>query len=520
MTEPNSTNPDTTNPDTPNQASDAAARQGQHGLTGSRGLGNSQAPSVARIGSAALGLILLAGSLGAVSQNIPQSVVSALPGPATTLQPIAATAEAPNQQVICPGPFLTFVAQETTPRGFSDPELTRLGSQSTEVTLESEDFLQEFAGTDGDLAPAPVFLEQPAEAGFLGAASSARIDSIFAWGLAAQTCQTPVSEGWLVAGSTSTGRQGVISLSNPGSVPATVDLGVYGQSGPVTAPAGRGILLQPGERRVFSLSGLAPAEESPVISMRSAGTPVSVTLHTALIRGLDPDGADLVGLQGAPSTLRVLPGMWLESENALARVSGQDGYSDIGPVLRLLAPEVDAQAVVRVIRPIAGDVVSEVSLEAGRVFDIALDTLGEGHAAVVIESDQPIVAGVKHSSVGDPRTDLAWLPSAPLINGPGSVVVPGGPDATLHVVNNADQPGTLKFARVSEDGEQVLAAGEIDLPAQGLSVRSLGGGGGAYIFESDVEVAIGVVLREDGELANLVATPPPAASPEILVYAR
>jgi len=480
----------------------------------------SGAPSVARIGSVAAGITLLVASLGVVSQNVPQSVVAGLPSPPAALEPIAARADASNQRVICAGPFLTYVAQETTPRGFSDPELTRLGSAATEVELESEEFLQEFAGVDGGLAPAPVFLEQPAEAGFLGAASSARIDSIFAWGLAAQTCQTPVSEGWLVAGSSSTGRQGVISLSNPGSVSATVDLVVFGESGPISAPAGRGILLQPGERRVLSLSGLAPAEASPVISVRSAGTPVSVTLHTALIRGLDPDGADLIGLQSPPSTLRVLPGVWLETEEALARVSGQDGYSDIGPVLRLLSPEVDTEAVVRVIRPTEGDIVSEVSLEAGRVFDVALDTLGQGHAAVVVESDQPIVAGIRHSSVGDPRTDLAWLPSAPLIDGPGSLVVPEGHDATLHVVNTSDQPGTLKFARVAEDGEQVLSGGDIDVPAQGLSVRSLGAGGGAYIVESDVPVAIGVVLREEGELANLVATPPPAGPPEIFVYAR
>lgn len=478
------------------------------------------APSVARIGSVALGVVLLVASLGVVSQQIPQSFVAGLPSPPAVLEPIAASADAPHQQVICAGPFLTYVAQETTPRGFSDPDLTRLGSTATEVELKSEEFLQEFAGTERNLAPAPVLFEQPAEAGFLGAASAARIDSIFAWGLAAQACQIPVSEGWLVAGSTSTGRQGVISLANPGSVPATVDLSVFGASGPITAPAGRGILLQPGERRVLSLSGLAPAEASPVISVRSAGTPVSLTLHTALIRGLDPDGVDLIGLQSPPSTLRVLPGVWLETEEALARVGGQDGYSDIGPVLRLLSPEVDTEAVVRVIRPSAGDIVSEVSLEAGRVFDVALDTLGQGHAAVVVESEHPIVAGIRHSSVGDPRTDLAWLPSAPLIDGSGSLVVPGGPDATLHVVNTSDQPGTLKFARVAKDGEQVLSGGEIDVPAQGLSLRSLGGGGGAYIVESDVPVAIGVVLREDGELANLVATPPPTIAPEIAVYAR
>ena len=477
-------------------------------------------PTIGRIVGVAAGVGLLAASIGVVSQGVPQSVLAGLPGEPPAIQPVSASATLPDQQVVCPGPFLSFVAQETTPRGFSDPTLTLLGSDITEVSLEQDDVLQEFAGTEGQLAPAPVYLKQSAEAGYLGAASLSRINSIFAWGLAAAQCHAPVSEGWLVAGSTSTGRQGVISLANPGSVPATVDLTVYGQSGLITAPAGKGILLQPGERRLLSLSGLAPGEPSPVIRMQAAGTPVTLTLHAGLTRGLEPDGADLVGIQAAPSTERVLAGLWLESEEARQRVSALDGYDDIGPVLRLLAPDADATVIARVIRPVTGDIVSEVALEAGRVFDVRLEELGQGHAAVVLESDQPVVAGIRHSSIGDPRTDLAWFPSAPVLESLGSVVVPGGVDATLQVVSRADQPGTLRFARVAADGQQVLGSGEITVPAQGLSVRGLGGGGGAYLFETDVPVSIAVVLREEGEIANLVAVPPPGQREPIEVFAR
>jgi hypothetical protein len=265
---------------------------------------------------------------------------------------------------------------------------------------------------------------------------------------------------------------------------------------------------------------LAPAEPSPVIHVQASGTPVSATLHAGLTRGLNPDGADLAGLQGAPSTTRVLPGLWLESGEAVERVSALDGYGDIGPVLRLLAPDADADVVVRVIRPVTGDFVSEVSLKSGRVFDVALDEIGQGHAAVVLESTEPIVAGIRHSSVGDPRTDLAWLPSAPVISGVGSVVTPGGVDATLQVVSTSDSPAEVSFARVATDGETVLAGGQLRVPAQGLTVRGLGSGGGAYLFDTDSPVAIGVVLRGNGQLANLVATPPPAERPDVEVFAR
>ncbi len=477
-------------------------------------------PSLTRVGALVAGVGLLIASLASVSTGFVDTAVSALPVPPASIEPVAAQAPLPNQQVVCPGPLLSYVGQETTPRGFSAPDVSRLGADITEVTLQSEEFLQEFAGTDGQIAQNPVYFEQPAAAGYLGGVSIARISSVFAWGLAAQTCQTPVSEGWLVAGSTITGRQGVVSLANPGSVPATVDLTVYGESGPIVAPAGRGILLQPGERRAIGLSGLVPTEPSPVIRVQASGTPVSVTLHAGLTRGLDPDGADLVGLQAPPSTTRVLPGLWLESEEALARVSALDGYEDIGPVLRLLAPGADSTVVVRVIRPVLGDLVSEVSLEAGRVFDVALNELGQGHAAVVLESDNPIVSGIRHSSVGNPRTDLAWLPSAPVITELGSVVVPGGVDATLHVVSMSDSAATVQFARVAANGEDVLSGGQIDVPGQGLSPRALGSDGGAYLFETDSPVAIAVVLRAAGELANLVVTPPPAERPAVEVFVR
>lgn len=484
------------------------------------GPGASRATTAWRIGASVTAAALIASAVAVVSQGIPQQLVANLPSHPSELSPLSVGAPLPDQRVVCPGPYLSFVAQETTPRGFSDPTLTVLGAEATQQSLTGDDVLQEFAGTEGQLAPAPVYLESPAAAGYLGAASIAQIDSVFAFGLVAASCDPPVSEGWLVAGSTATGRQGVLSLSNPGLVPATVDLTVYGQSGPLSAPAGRGILIQPGERRFFALSGLAPTEPSPVIQMQASGTPVSMVLHAGLTRGLEPDGADWVGLQAPPTTTRVLPGVWLESETALSRVSGIDGYDDIGPTLRLLSPDEDTTVTVRVIRPVAGDVVSEVFVQAGRVFDVALDEIGQGYAGVVLDSGSPIVAGIRHSSVGEARTDVGWLASAQTIDPGGSVVVPGGVEASLAVVSLADQTGTVRFARVAADGQQVLGSGEIRVGANGFVVRGLGSGGGAYLFETDVPVAIGVVLRGEGQLANLVAVSPPADRDNIEVFVR
>ena len=476
--------------------------------------------TLSRIASAAIGVGLLVASVFFVWQGVPQQFAASLPGETPSQTPLTVQAAPPDQKIVCPGPVLTYVAQETTPRGFSEPTPSVLGSSYITTELDSEEFLQEFAGEDAKTAPPPVYLQQSAADGFLNATSVSEVNSVFAWGLSAQSCQAPVSEGWLVGGSTTTGRQGVLSLANPGAVPATVDLELYGESGEISAPGAKGILIQPGERRVFSLAGLAPGEQSPVIRMVSAGTPVTMVLHTSLIRGLDPDGMDLVGVQGVPTTERYLPGLYLESEAALERVSALEGYDDVGPVLRLLAPEEDAEVVVTIVRPGLGDLVNDVSLDAGRVFDVALDELGEGHAGVMIQSSTPVVAGIRHTSIGDPRTDLSWVSSAPTITDVGSLVIPSGVDATLHVLSHSDQTATVRFARVSDDGQDALGSGSLEVDDFGVEVRGLGGGGGNYLFETDQPVSVAVVLREAGQLANLIAVPPPPELPTVEIYAR
>lgn len=476
--------------------------------------------SLARLGAAVVGASLILASGVSAWREVAPLALSTLPAPSGLPEPLVVTPAPPDQTLVCPGPFLTYVAQETTPRGFGTPDLDVLAANASETELVGELVLREFAGEGGETAPQPVSLGQPSAEGFLNASSQVIVESIFAWGLASQGCQQPVSEGWLVGGSATTGRQGVLAIANPGAVDATVTLEFYGVSGPISAPAARGILLEPGERRLLGLAGLAPDEASPVIRLTSQGTPVSMTLHTSLTRGLEPDGADLVGLQAPPSQTRALPGVVFESEEALTSLQGLDGYDDISPVLRLLAPESNARALITVTRPVIGDIVTEVTLEAGRVLDVSLDDLGQGNAAVVIDSDAPIVAGLRQTSIGSPRTDLAWVPSVPIIERVGSVVVPGGVNATLHLLSVSDDPAALTLAQVNADGTQALAASDIPLAPRALGTRSLGDRGGSYIVETDQPVAMAVVLEQPGRMAHISVVAPPADAEAITVYAR
>lgn len=477
-------------------------------------------PSVARLASAVLSLAAIGVSVSLVAQSIPQNAVDSLPAARDPLAAQLVSADAPNNTIVCQGPFLGFVQQETTPRGFGEPALSILGAGAEVSQLASVELLDVFAGTDQRMTGLPQFAVQDANSGFLAGVASTTIDTPFARGYVASSCQQPKSETWIVGGATTTGRQGVLSLANPGSVQTTVDLELFGDSGPISAPSARGILLQPGERRIFTLSGLTPDEASPVIRVLSTGTPVTATLHVSLTRGLQPDGADVVIGQEPATPTRVLPGLWLESEEQLAAISGQEGYDDVFPILRVLSPDADAIVQVTVSRPVTGDITSELRLEAGRVFDVSLDELGQGHASVRVVADHPIVAGIRHSSVSEQKTDIAWLPSAPIIEGLGSVVVPSGQDAVLQVASAGDQPVSLSYVRVAEDGETVLSQGTVSLESGEFTTRDLGSQGGNFLVDADGAVALGVLLRGSGEMANLVVSPPPPLLPEVSVYSR
>jgi len=480
----------------------------------------SEPTSMSRLAASAASFGVVALAVGLVAQGVPQAVVGALPAQPEVMTPSLVSADAPVRQVVCAGPFLGFVQQETTPRGFGEPTLNLLGSAFEEIPLASEELLDVYAGTEGKVAALPIYAEQAAEAGFLAGSSASNIDTPFARGYEASICQTPASESWLVAGSTTTGRNSVVSLANPGSVQAIVDLEIFGTTGLISAPAARGILLQPGERRVFSLSGLAPDESSPVIRIQSSGTPVTASLHVSLTRGLQPDGLDVATTQLPPSTTRIVTGLWLESEEQLGSVLGIEGYADVGPILRLLSPDADTSATISLVRPVSGDVSIGVELQAGRVFDVSLDELGQGWASVRIDADQPIVAGIRHSSVGENKTDLAWVPSAQLIEGLGSVVVPRNVDAVLQMTSASDESSTVTFARVSDDGQSVLGQGSQELGAGQFGTKGLGSQGGNYLFETTGPVALSVALLEAGSIATLPVVAPPANLPEVSVFAR
>jgi hypothetical protein len=456
---------------------------------------------------AVVSTVALAVAVGVSALGLPSGLVGAFQGPiaaVTTLEVVPVDAD---RVLVCMGPAIGFSGQDASAVGYG---------QATDVVAGAGAVTTQIADTDlsdaGSLEGAPVALPptivtQSADAGPLAAASAQQLDNSNIRGLALQECQEPRTETWLVGGDTTTGRQAVLSLSNPGVVAASVNIDIWGQNGPISSALGQGIIVGPGAQRVISLAGLAPAEARPVLRVVSNGTGIVAALHTSITRGLLADGLAIVTGQAPPSELRVMPGLYGPPEEIIGPIRGKEGYADVGGILRVLAPDAPASVSVSVVRPGSGTVTTRLELEAGEVGDLSLGEFGSGDYALVLESSTPIVAAVRTSVGTDERTDTSWTGSSYVLVGETAVAVPGPGETRLNIVN----PGDTEVL-VSVDGRPSAVA-----PG---ALLSLAREGGAYTFSSDGPVYAVVSSRGDTILGHVQVLPAPQAQDPIVMSIR
>jgi hypothetical protein len=457
---------------------------------------------VAVVSTVALALSVTVSALG-----LPPGLVRAFQGPIAPLVTLEVIPSEPDLVVVCMGPAISFSGQDASPVAYGVATDVISGSQVSAEALATTDLQDAFSLEDGLTEAPPTVLRQPSEAGLLAGSSFQQLSNLNTRGLAMQECQEPRSETWLVGGDTTTGRQAVVSLSNPGDVAASVNIDVWGQSGPISSPLGQGILVGPGSQRVVSLAGLAPDEPRPVLRITSSGTAIAAALHTSIVRGLEADGLAVVTGQAAPSEVRVIPGLYGPPEEIIGPIRGKEGYADVGAQLRVLSPEAATSVSVTVVRPALGNITIRLELQAGQVGDLSLDELGSGDFAIILESTDPIVAGVRTSVGNDERTDTSWVGSSWAITGETTFAVPSIGETRLSVVN----PGDTEVLVALDGRSSPLGAGAmISRPV----------GGGSYRLSADGPVYAVVSARGDTILGHLQVLPSRAAQEPILLTIR
>ncbi|MCS0499451.1 DUF5719 family protein [Protaetiibacter mangrovi] len=481
-------------------------------------------------------LRVVRGLVGTAAAVVVVLAVGLVPLPSIGVEPLGTTVDPEPADLlsVCAGAALRLGddtgANASQPYAIGVPTITDTASGTVEQTpLSLSD-----AGSGGtDQAPTALRVAAAADAVLAGAQAESLDGKGDLRGLAASGCAEATSSAWLVGGSTTVGRTTLLLLANPTEVAAEVSVEMWGESGRVTAPGMSGITVPAGGQRVLPLSGFAPDLTSPVVHVEARGGQVVAALQTSVIRVLDPGGIDLVSAGAAPARDVVIPAVRIFDEHGVASSLGLEDHEDLQAVVRVGNPgETTASVEVSVTPTVEGGSATSFQLEvgAGQVLETPLaaalelgaDPFQDGSYTVALSSDEPVVAGVRTSTIPDPTTDadgavqpgpadLAWAASATTLRGSVAVAIADGPDPVLVVAAVDGVARTLTLTPM-DGGADVV----VEVPAVGSTAVAVDAGTGYLMADADgLAVAVGFAGR--GELASYPVTAPRQADSPIVI---
>ncbi|KQO99458.1 DUF5719 family protein [Leifsonia sp. Leaf264] len=470
-------------------------------------------------GRTVAGLAALAIAVGGVAAAV------LVPWPTYTVAPVAerVVPVPTDAQRVCPGPLLALAedsSQANVASSIGSASVTAAAAPGEADPEQAALQAPDNAAADSDGGPTVVTVPAAADATEppLVAASQSQVASTDTQsGLAVAACTEAVPDSWLVGGSTEIGRTTLVLLSNPTSVLATVDLAVYGESGPIDAPGATGILVQPQSQRVVSLAGLAPDVASPIVHVTASGGEVAASLQQSTVRGLEPGGVDIVGPTADPAPSTSIVGFVVPSSTAGdpdAQPGAEEGYSDGQPGLRLLAPgDTGTRATVNVVGEKGAPGTSfTVDLEPGVSVEAPLSDLGAGAYTVSVEADQPVVAAARSAVAGGNGRDFAWFAASTPLTADATMVAPArGATPVLHAWNPGGTEATVVLT--SESGK----TRELRVPAATALSFTLDAGAGYEVGDADGVLA-SVSFQTSGRLASYTLGPVAGLAAPVTVY--
>ncbi len=328
-------------------------------------------------------------------------------------------------------------------------------------------------------------------AGQLQNAASARLN-----GLLGASCQAPSAQHWLVGGDTGTGRETLLLLSNPSTVPATVNLQVFAEGGQVSASGLTGIAVSAGETQVVPLSSVIPETRAFAVEVQSRGAAIGAWMQQRTVRGLLYAGADFVSPLTEVNTSLVLPGILIRgAKDAAAIIATNADYEDLIPALRIFNPSnLSATFTAQIYGAndkTFGTVLRE-SVPAHSTKDFNLTGLVDGDYVGFVTSDQAVAAAVRlPRTAKKPNTDFTWLQAAQQLTGTQQITVPSAGIGKLSLANPTGKPAT-----VSVNGTPIT------IKAQGVAVLKVDAGA-VNLRVSEGKIAANLVIDIAGAVTNL-----------------
>lgn len=441
----------------------------------------------------ALGTAVIAAVVGGALLAIP----SDLPGVRTVAASTQVLPASADSIVTCAGPF------RALGRDTSDAQQMQVaGRLRVLAATDGGDLIESSLLTPGlDDAAAAVFTVPVAGGGArVGAAQSVSLSDDDIAGFAASGCRPAAMQAWLVGGSAEVGTSDVLSLANPGEVASTVTITVFGAEEQQTST----VVVPSFTQTAMPLAALAIGQSDPVVFVSAEGAPVRAALQSSIVRTLDPGGIDWQDSAGTPERSLVLAGVQVVVDRS------EEGLS----VLRLMAPEADASATVRVRR--AGDdtdaaPAQTIPLTAGVPAEVGFPGLPAGVYSVHIDAEEPIVAAAWQATGIHSGSDFAWMTPAPVIEDAVIASVPSGAGARLHLV--ADTAATE--VRVTDLDRETSRT--ITLDAGGSAVVTVRAGA-SFVIEADAGIHAAVAMSGRDALAGWPLWPGDAQTQPLTVY--
>jgi len=255
-------------------------------------------------------------------------------------------------------------------------------------------------------------------------------------------CPEPRARWWFVgAGAATVAHDTVLSVSNPRSGQAVVDVDVYGANGPVEGPGLHGITIPPGTTRVIDLAKSAPAGGDLAVSVIAARGLVVTT------------AAD----RFAPGVVGKAVQEWLPSQSLPARTVTLAGFpaKPDRAVLFVANPRpVDAIVSVEVVGAtgtFAPNDVPPVTVAPGSVASVSVASVFDGDpVALRITSSQPVTAAVRTVTGGD----IAFATGVKPIRGTTAFAVPSGTGEL--VLSSTGRASSVELTAYDASAKQLL----------------------------------------------------------------
>lgn len=314
-------------------------------------------------------------------------------------------------------------------------------------------------------------------------------------GLGLTSCVEPAFDSWITAGSTVTGRNATLILVNPSSLPAEVTPRLYTSSGVFTQQIDP-LRVSPHSTRAVPLAAYAPDLPALAVRVTSDRAPVAAFLQQDITRGVQAGGSEIAAPGASPSRQQVITGLTITDPDAQNTLAADADWADAVPVLRLLAPDHQTTARIRITG--GGRTITQTqALLPGMVADVPLTALGGGTYRVSVQADADILAAARSVTGGQDQPDFAWLPSAVPVTSALAVSVPAGlPDATLAV--SAQGGDSVKVRLVPASGG---SARTVQATAGGPATVTLPAGS-TWTLQPAGAVAAAVTVRGDGALGQ------------------